>query len=169
MNLKNPKLETGPKEPFSEKVNNPERRKTTRLTENYAPDKMTTVEKVRIQDLSKQGGSYSEVHKEVKESGVPNVEVHHMPADSVSKLERNDGPAIAMEAGDHRQTASYGSSREARDYRNKQKELIEKGDLKGAIEMDIKDIKDKFGDKYDAGISQMREYVDKLELEGKIS
>lgn len=34
--------------------------------------------------------------------------------------------------------------------------------------MDIDDIHEKFGDKYDDAISEMLEYVDKLEAEGKI-
>lgn len=34
--------------------------------------------------------------------------------------------------------------------------------------MDIDDIKSKFGDKYDKQISQMLNYVDKLETGGKI-
>jgi hypothetical protein len=34
--------------------------------------------------------------------------------------------------------------------------------------MDIDDIREKFGDKYDKAIGQMLEYVDKLEAEGKI-
>ena len=34
--------------------------------------------------------------------------------------------------------------------------------------MDIKDIQQNFGDKYDAHIEQMLKYVDKLEKEGKI-
>lgn len=34
--------------------------------------------------------------------------------------------------------------------------------------MDIDDIKEKFGSKYDEAISEMMKYVDKLEMEGKI-
>lgn len=114
----------------------------------------------------KKGGSYGEVFKE----GEGDVyEVHHMPADSTSDLERNDGPAIKMEKADHRQTASCGNSREAREYRAQQKELIEQGKFREALQMDIDDIHEKFGDKYDDAISEMLEYVDKLEAEGKIN
>ena len=35
--------------------------------------------------------------------------------------------------------------------------------------MDIDDIHDKFGDKYDDAIAEMMEYVDQLEAEGKIN
>ena len=80
-----------------------------------------------------------------------------MPADSVNGLERNDGPAIVMEKADHRQTASCGNSLEAREYRAKQKELIDQGKFKEAMQMDIDDIHEKFGDKYDDAIAQMQE------------
>ncbi|HBI61999.1 MAG TPA: hypothetical protein DDY31_12440 [Lachnospiraceae bacterium] len=114
----------------------------------------------------KKGGSYDEVFREGKGD---KYEVHHMPADSASNLERGDGPAIKMEKEDHRQTASCGSSREAREYRAQQKELIEQGKFREALQMDIDDIHEKFGDKYDDAISEMLEYVDKLEAEGKIN
>lgn len=114
----------------------------------------------------KKGGSY----KEVKENSEGDThEVHHMPADSASPIERNDGPAIKMEKEDHRQTASCGNSREAREYRAQQQELIEQGKFREALQMDIDDIRDKFGDKYDDAIAEMLEYVDKLEQEGKIN
>lgn len=114
----------------------------------------------------KKGGSYGEVFKEGEGN---KYEVHHMPADSTTELDRNDGPAIKMEKEDHRQTASCGNSREAREYRAKQRELIEQGKFREALQMDIDDIHDKFGNKYDDAIAEMLEYVDKLEAEGKIN
>ena len=113
----------------------------------------------------KQGGSYGEVFEEGEGD---KYEVHHMPADSISGLERNDGPAIKMEKSDHRQTASWGSSKDAQEYRSAQKELIEQGKFKEALQMDIDDIREKFGDKYDDAILEMLDYVEKLETEGKI-
>lgn len=114
----------------------------------------------------KKGGSYGEIFK----GGEGDMyEVHHMPADSVSNLERNDGPAIKMEKVDHKQTASCGMSREAREYRNKQKELLDQGKFREALQMDMDDIHEKFGDKYNDAIAEMLAYVDKIELEGKIN
>ncbi len=113
----------------------------------------------------KTGGSYRDV-KKTSDGEV--YEVHHMPADSASPLERDDGPAIRMEKEDHRQTASCGSSREAREYREEQKELIEQGKFRDALQMDIDDIHDRFGDKYDGAIAEMDEYVGRLEKEGRI-
>ena len=114
----------------------------------------------------KQGGSYAEVKEN---SDGSTHEVHHMPADSASELPRGDGPAIKMEKEDHRETASWGLSKEAQEYRQKQKELIEQGKFSEAFEMDVADIKEKFPDgRYDEAIAEAREYVKKLEEEGRV-
>lgn len=113
----------------------------------------------------KLGGSYRDVFKEGEGD---KYEVHHMPPDCINGLERLDGPAIKMEKADHRLTASCGNSLEARMYRDLQADLIKQGKFKEALQMDIDDIRDKFGNKYDEGISQMKEYADKLYKEGRI-
>ena len=125
-------------------------------------EKVGKVEKI---EQMKEGGSYKEVRKN---SNGEIEEVHHMPADDISPLDRNDGPAIKMDKTDHRETASWGSSIEAREYRAAQREKIEKGDFRGALQMDIDDIMEKFPNKYDEAIKQMLEYVEKLELGGLI-
>lgn len=111
------------------------------------------------------GGSYGDLKKQ---DGREGKEVHHMPADNINKLDRNEGPAIIMDAKDHKQTASFGNSKEAQAYRAKQAELIKEGKFREAFEMDVADIQEKFGDKYDDAIAEAREYMDKLESEGKI-
>lgn len=116
-------------------------------------------------DVEKKGGSYGEVFK--KGEG-EKYEVHHMPANNVNGLELNDGPAIKMDKEDHRETGSCGNSKEAREYRAKQKEFIDQGKFREALQMDIDDIHEKFGDKYDDAISEMLKYVDKIEEDGKI-
>lgn len=105
----------------------------------------------------RQGGSYKEVFKPGRGE---HTEVHHMPADEVNGLERNDGPAIAMDRLDHRQTASCGMSKAAQEYRARQAELISGGRIKEAIKMDIDDIHSKFGDKYDGAIQEMLDYAE---------
>ncbi|MFI3253575.1 MAG: hypothetical protein R3Y63_04435 [Eubacteriales bacterium] len=112
--------------------------------------------------------SDSNYREKLKESDGTTQEVHHMPADSISELSRGDGPAIVMEKADHRQTASCGNSLEAREYREQQAELIKEGKFREAVQMDIDDIREKFGDKYDSEIADMEKYLDKLESEGKI-
>lgn len=115
-----------------------------------------------------QGGSYKEMRETVDRYELKNKEIHHMPADSVSKLERAEGPAIIMDKADHRLTASCGNSKDAQEYRAAQKALIDKGDFKGAFQMDVDDIRSKFGDKYDAQIEAAAKYIDELEKGGKI-
>ena len=113
----------------------------------------------RYQDLKNEGYGWNTK---------PPTEVHHMPADSSSNLERCDGPAIVMDYEDHRETASCGNSREAQEYRAKQKELIEQGKFREAFQMDVDDLRDKFGNKYDEAIANAEKYLDKLEAENKI-
>jgi hypothetical protein len=67
-----------------------------------------------------------------------------------------------MEQADHRQTASWGSSREARAYRAEQAARIQQGDFSGAQRMDIHDVQSKFGNKYNEAIQQMLEYTKSL-------
>ena len=113
----------------------------------------------------RQGGRFGDIFKEGEGD---KTEIHHMPADSVTELSRNDGPAIKMDKSDHRETASCGSSREARAYRERQKELIDEGKFDEAVQMDIDDIREKFGDKYDDAINEMLAYIDELKEAGKI-
>ncbi len=91
-----------------------------------------------------------------------------MPANSATELPTNDGPAIIMDKADHRQTASCGNSREAREYQTAQRQLVENGEFKKAFEMDVRDIQAKFGNKYDDAISQAREYINQLENKGAV-
>ena len=143
-------------------------------TKNYELSRKGDIKNVSVKDLDKpiakdikevKGGSYAEVKKT---SNGETHEVHHMPADSASNLERADGPAIKMEKADHRRTASCGHSREAQEYQAAQKKLIDNGEFRKALKMDIDDIREKFGAKYNKAISEMNKYVDKLEAEGKI-
>ena len=116
--------------------------------------------------LDTKGGSYRDVKKGTDGE---THEVHHMPADSAyDLLDRNDGPAIKMEKEDHRETASCGNSKEAREYRAKQAELIEQGKFMEALKMDIEDILEKFGDKYNDAIKEMLDYVKELVDKGVI-
>ena len=106
------------------------------------------------------GGSYGEL----KEDGYgwPDYEVHHIPADSTSELPKGDGPAIVMDYDDHKKTASWGMTKEAIEYRQTQKDLIAQGKFIEAVRMDIDDLHEKFGDKYDGAIKEMLPYADKV-------
>jgi hypothetical protein len=105
-----------------------------------------------------QGGSY----KSVRDTNIGG-EVHHMPADSVSHLNRDEGPAIWMETIEHQQTASWGRLRSAITYRRQQQALIQQGQFLTAQQLDIDDIHTKFGDKYDTAIAEMLEYTQTID------
>jgi len=114
------------------------------------------------------GGSYRSLKQDKDGKMYDNEEIHHMPAKKSSSLSEGDGPAIRMDKSDHRRTASCGRSKKAQAYRSKQENLIKAGKFKEAVEMDVKDLKLKFGNKYDKGIGEMWEYIDELERNGKI-
>ncbi len=84
------------------------------------------------------------------------LEIHHIPANAASEetiMSRKNGPAIVMTKEDHQKTASYGASAAAKQYREKQAEYIKNKDWKKAFDMDVKDIRTKFGTKYNKAIS----------------
>lgn len=81
-----------------------------------------------------------------------------MPADAVSPLSTYKGGAVQINPLDHKLTGSYGSSKAAKQYRAAQQKLIDSGDFKGAFEMDVKDLRSKFGNKYDGAIEDTRQY-----------
>ena len=121
------------------------------------------------ENAEKRGGRYKDL-REIS-NGIykePQEEVHHMPADSTYDLPRDDKPAIIMEKRDHQQTASWGNSYDAMEYRDAQKKLIDEGKYREALQMDIDDSHEKFGDKYDKEINDMLEYIDKLEEDGNV-
>ena len=114
------------------------------------------------------GGSYKSLKNDKDGKIYDQEEVHHMPAKKSSSLSEGDGPAIRMDKSDHRQTASCGRSKEAQAYRAKQENLIKSGKFREAVKMDVKDIRAKFGNKYDKGIGEMWKYVNELERNGAI-
>ena len=104
---------------------------------------------------TKLGGAY----KDVPANG---GQVHHMPANSISPYSKGKGPGIRMETKDHMETASWGSSKKAKLYRQRQKELIDQGKFREAQQMDIDDVHSKFNNKYDNAIEEMRRYTNQL-------
>lgn len=108
------------------------------------------------------GGKHSKIRKGGKKYTPPR-ESHHMPA--ASAYSRLNGktimpanmPTIQMDKADHMLTASWGSSLSAQSYRLEQQRLIKSGKAgyTAAMTMDIADIREKFGDKYDLAIAQM--------------
>jgi RHS repeat-associated protein len=116
----------------------------------------------------KQGGSYREVFDSNK---CPGRQVHHTPSwaatrDSAIALgSAKNGydlaPAICMKTEDHRKTRSYAGSN--RNYKPIQVGLINSFNYNGAQDLDIADIRQQFGNKYNVGIIQMRNYTTQLQ------
>ena len=73
-----------------------------------------------------------------------------------------------METPDHALTKSFAGSRAAREYRARQRELVEQGRFREAVQMDIDDVRRLFGNKYDEAIRQMNVYIDYLERLGAL-
>ncbi|MFB8177634.1 hypothetical protein ACFC8N_16515 [Streptomyces sp. NPDC055966] len=69
------------------------------------------------------------------------------------------GPAIRMDAADHRELTSTGSSKESEEWLAKQRKLIDAGRWNQVMKMDIDEIRDLHGDKYDTHI---KDKVDSL-------
>ncbi len=75
------------------------------------------------------------------------TESHHFPADNsyrgtrLGNIRRDDMPAVTMTRREHHMTASYGSSRNARAFRDRQRLLIGQGNYAEAMGMDIRDIR----------------------------
>ena len=127
----------------------------------------TGPKQVEVEEPEAKGGAY----RDVKKSSDGTVEeVHHMPAfqsyesNSELGLAFKDGPAIKMTKEDHQLTASWGRSLDAQNYREKQAEFIREGNFKEAMQMDIDDIHEKFGDRYDGAIGQVLTYAEEKGL-----
>ncbi len=101
-------------------------------------------------------------HEEMKGPKGDKLDSHHIPADGASHLKKKDGPAIQMEQADHRKTASHGMQPGSKAYIEKQRQLIKEGKFKEAQQMDIDDIRSKFGNKYDDAIEQMQKYTNEI-------
>ncbi|MBU3178386.1 hypothetical protein KPL47_18845 [Clostridium estertheticum] len=117
--------------------------------DNFMNNDLSKSEKI---ELKPKGGGFKEL------DNLENTERHHMPSCEASNLTRDVGPAIIMDKVDHMKTGSWGRSREAKEYRNTQKEFIDEGKFKEAQQMDINDVKSKFGNKYDDSIREMKQY-----------
>ncbi len=86
---------------------------------------------------------------------------HHMPANSINGLPLDRGPAIQMEVADHVRTASHGhQGASGAVYRARQQQLIQQGRFGEAIQMDIDNIRQLFGNKYDDAIREMLNSLD---------
>jgi hypothetical protein len=86
------------------------------------------------------GGAYGDV----TEKG---IEAHHMPAQEAAKKSgmegwtANSGAAIQMDPEDHAKTMSNGKMPGSREYRDDIREMISRGDTRGAMATEIRDVR----------------------------
>jgi uncharacterized Zn-binding protein involved in type VI secretion len=106
------------------------------------------------------GGKHTKMARGGKSSG---TESHHTPAHSrsASPQSRGQSPSVQMDVADHMQTLSWGSGNAAKAYRAMQRQLMSQGKkgFRAAMMLDIKNIRAKFGTKYDSAIRQMLAYA----------
>lgn len=98
------------------------------------------------------GGAYKDID-------APGLKKHHIPADSVSPYSRGKGPVISMDPTDHRLTASWGNKPTAKIFRAQQNDLIRTGRLLNAQQMDVDNVRNLFGNKYDSAIEELQTYT----------
>jgi hypothetical protein len=96
------------------------------------------------------------------------LDSHHMPADSISPVNREIAPAIQMDPRDHRRTNSYGASAATNAVLAGQQNMISSGNFVGAQAIDVAEVIAKFPGKYDAAILQMEAYTACLKKHGLI-
>ena len=111
------------------------------------------------------GGPHSETKLPVGDK----LDSHHLPADAVSPIPREKGPAIKMDPADHKETSSNGSGLDAIEYRAEVKELLDAGRMRDAMAKEIKDARRAAGvvsgkpTKYNEAVQEMLEYSKKME------
>lgn len=120
------------------------------------------------------GGSYKEITNTYANLESENsYEAHHIFAwdsyKSTLRVDKNDGPAIRMDSkADHQKTESWGSGTTAKQYREKQRTLLEQGKLSEAWKLEVKSIKETFSSKYDEHLIKAEAQLLKLYSQNKI-
>lgn len=107
--------------------------------------------------ITSRGGAYSKLEGKTAE-GI-SCDRHHVIADSISPIPRNEGPCIQMTRGDHMKTSSYGNSSAARAYRKEVKDMIDNGNIRDAMAKEIWDVKKATGKKYNSGLTEALDYA----------
>jgi hypothetical protein len=111
------------------------------------------------------GGPHSQTKLPVGDG----LDSHHLPADAISPIPREKGPAIKMDPADHKETSSNGSGLDAVEYRSEIREMIESGRMRDAMATEIKDVRRAAKlvsgnqKKYNEAIREMLEYSKKME------
>ncbi|NEQ48276.1 MAG: hypothetical protein F6K00_33975 [Leptolyngbya sp. SIOISBB] len=126
--------------------------------------------------LQSKGGAHRDVRKGIR--GDRRSQSHHAPSQAAiagSNLPfkdapgwRGDAPAVCMSRSDHQRTASFGGSNRSPygptgiPYKTLQITHLNKGEFFAAQNLDIGNIRDIAGARYETGIIQMRNYTIQL-------
>lgn len=131
--------------------------------DNYTVPDITTIRTNQI------GGSYNSIinamggerHHLIAKSVINASTVYKYDANKkqIGTVTAGTAPCILMTPEDHQKTLSYKSSTDAINYRKQQQDLVSKGKYVQAVQMDIDDIRAKFGNKYDIAISDAWVYM----------
>ncbi|MDR9837580.1 hypothetical protein [Herbaspirillum huttiense] len=117
------------------------------------------------------GGAHGKTKKPTKDG----KDSHHMPADDVSPLKRNDGPAIQMDPEDHKDTSSNGSNGlQGEVYRKVLKRMLKNDEWRKAMAIEIRDVRRISRDignprKYNEAMLEMLEYFKCLHKNGLLN
>lgn len=136
------------------------------LQDILAPKSVHMAAKSAMEELNGQTGTLGGKYADLTTPGDNTQHKHEIPcssaynkANGIKQGYRHDLPAIKMSAEDHMRTASWGPSNDAIQYQAEQYGLISKGNITAAIQMDIDNIHQLFGSKYDEGIREALTYA----------
>ncbi len=113
------------------------------------------------------GGFRGGPHSQTSKPRNDGKDSHHMPAQDVSGLGEQNGPAIQMHPHDHKKTSSHGSNPGNTEYRELIGDMIDGGDMRGAMATEIRDVRraslEGSGDrtKYNGAMREMMDYAKK--------
>ncbi|RMD77106.1 MAG: hypothetical protein D6820_11915, partial [Lentisphaerae bacterium] len=114
----------------------------------------------REKSLPIEGGKFRDLPNRPVPKG---YQRHHIPPTAAYKVDAyKEGPAVLIDTPTHMNTASWGSFRRTRKYREKLLEMMTDGRVTDAVKKDIKNLRSLAGDKYNLGINQMLDYVEEL-------
>ncbi|MYS21865.1 RHS repeat-associated core domain-containing protein [Streptomyces sp. DvalAA-14] len=120
------------------------------------------------------GGQYKDLKDPLTGRNVPGTEINHMPSSQANSevfdIPEGQGLAIQMDKADHLQTESWGSSHAGKLHRAQQMYLLRQGRLTEALGMDIDNVRNLFGTKYDGAIDELvakiPDYIDAIRKAG---
>ncbi|RKR09069.1 RHS repeat-associated protein [Flavobacterium sp. 90] len=136
------------------------------LLSKTAP-KGTIVKQAAVKSFEElaEGGAYGRMKNWV-EDGINITEKNHVPSKDAIKvsgvgISNYLGSAHIMNKADHRAFISTGSKEASKVFRNAEAKLLKAGKYMEAFDLNATAIRKQFGNKYDKGLKEAREYFEK--------